>query len=141
MYYAVVSNGELLFLTQGRCAAVKKMSENPGSDLATVATLEELDVLLNTPAPTPEEQASEAMKNLMSKLDDWGLNQDFVDELKESGEKLMAEVKSLGNKGMKVVGDGFIAMGELLRQAQEEDKNVCQQPEKPKCCGGQHCHE
>lgn len=66
------------------------------------------------------EGLSDAAQRVLDKL-----NVEDAEELgkkiREQGEKAVAEVRSLGIKGMKVVGDGFINLGELLKKADQPD--------------------
>jgi hypothetical protein len=67
-----------------------------------------------------EDTMSDAAAKLFTKLDELGLSPENVDNwsqsLKKNGDKVVAEVKSLGIKGMKAVGDSFQALGDLLKQ-------------------------
>jgi len=140
MYYAVISDGELCFLSEDRNLAIDAIGKNPGSTLSCVATLEGLKVALAHSATFEEPTSndpSDAMKSLLSKLDDWGLDKDLMDDIKSGSEELLDKAKSLGAKGMQTVGDSLIALGEMIRQAKPE----VQKNDEPKCCGGRHCHE
>ena len=65
------------------------------------------------------------MDELLRKLEALGITAENADKLtkqvREHSDKAIAEVRSLGIRGMKAVGDGFIAFGDLLRKAAKDD--------------------
>lgn len=66
-----------------------------------------------------ESTLSQAANRVLQILNDAGINaenaQKYADAVREQSKKVAAEVKSKGIEGMKVVGDSFVALGELLR--------------------------
>jgi hypothetical protein len=66
------------------------------------------------------EGLSEAAQKVLDKLKVEDA-EELGQKLREQGEKAAAEVRSLGIKSMKVVGDGFINLGELLKKADQDD--------------------
>ncbi len=62
-----------------------------------------------------KEELSEAAKNLIDKLD--RLEKWDVSEITGKSEEILAEVRHIGIKGMKTIGDGFIAIGDVLRKS------------------------
>lgn len=68
---------------------------------------------------------SQAAQKLLDNLKKAGFTSENIERLargfEEEGSKLTAEVKSLGIKGMRTVGDKFVALGELLRQTPDDE--------------------
>lgn len=135
--FAVFSNRSIVYLGDDREVAMKILESKEGSTLKTVNTLaaltEAFNFYLGTNEdwePTPEDELetdelSEAAAAVLEKLDEAGLNADNVNEtitrLKSDGKRALTEVRSLGIKGMNVVGEGFVALGELLKQTEEPE--------------------
>lgn len=120
--FAVISNEGLEFLGNAHNEALDALETNPGSTLHSVANLEELELALTK--EKVKRELSDAFRGLTDKLDELGINEDLAKKVRENGKKLVGEVKSLGVRGMKAVGEGFVALGELLRKAgveKEED--------------------
>lgn len=76
-----------------------------------------------------EEEFSKTLDNLMNDLENLGLNEEFFDkfhskieEIQSEGLKLTSEVKHLGIKTMRAVGEKFIAIGDVLKSFSEEKK-------------------
>lgn len=72
------------------------------------------------------DQLSAAADAVLNKLDELGLNEENAEELarkvRQSSELAIGQARSLGIQGMKAVGDGFIALGDLLRKASADEK-------------------
>lgn len=68
---------------------------------------------------------SDPLEDLLKRLDNVEIPenlQKFGQRLIEEGEKTTHEIKSLGIKSMKALGEGFIALGDLLkRESKNED--------------------
>ena len=64
---------------------------------------------------------SDTFKEVVSKLDELGVNDKLVDNVVTKATSLVGEVRSLGIKGMKTVGESFIAIGDLLKNIDEPD--------------------
>jgi hypothetical protein len=52
-----------------------------------------------------------------------GINQDLAEKVYQNSEKVIAEVRYIGVRGMKAVGEGFIALGDLLKKAGDEQEH------------------
>ncbi len=101
------------------------LAEQTDGDVVVVETLEELSSALTEREIAAKisdfaEGLSDAAKKVLDKLkiDD---PEELGRKLREQGEKTVAEVRSLGIKGMKVVGDGFINLGQLLKKDDQDD--------------------
>lgn len=114
--YAVITEGRLSYLGECQDQALATFNAKPNSTLHSVEDHEELDVLLQKQST----KTSDVFDELIEKLDELGINEDFADKIRDNGVKLVGEVKSLGIKGMQAVGEGFVALGELLRKSSEE---------------------
>ncbi len=129
--YAVFAEGRLAYLGNCQDEALKVFNAKPNANLHTVQNMAEVDYLLHdyqagleddTTNPTMEDDLSDAFQTVIDKLDEWGINKNMADKVREGGEKLVGEARSLGVRGMRTVGDGFIALGELLRRASEDEQ-------------------
>lgn len=95
-----------------------------GSGTYAVAEVKTLPELLRLIMPPQEEV--DPLADLMQKLEKAGLttveNVDkAVQEIQQRGEQAVAEVRSMGIRSMKAIGDGFMAFGDLLKKAAAED--------------------
>jgi len=103
-------------------AGRKDLSSAGRYSLVEVSSLEDLaKAIMMQKEETPEELVDE----LLRKLEALGITAENADKLtkqvREHSDKAIAEVRSLGIRGMKAVGDGFIAFGDLLRKAAKDD--------------------
>lgn len=158
--YAVLTGGFLVYLGNNQDEAMKHLKN--GGNVAVMKHVDSLEDLVNlievenvTVGVTPDEVAeaindmtdtlSSAFKGLVDKLNEVGNTQDLAAKVKSSSEKLVGEAKSLGARGMKVVGEGFVALGDLIRKAgvDEGKKEACQSnghDPSHHCCGGHGDH-
>lgn len=144
--YAVFAGGCIVYLGDCEFEAKVAFDESVSPTMTTVRDLEDLDAQFadhvrreeDMRASEEELEAQEveagdepdplstAVETVLSKLDGLGLSRENADELartlKEGGGKAAAQVRSLGVKGMRAVGEGFVALGELLRKAEPEGK-------------------
>lgn len=121
--YAVFQDGVVFYVGSDAVIAVQILqSKGSTASMVTVNSLEELASLMST-ENDPFSGLSQAASRLFQILDDSGLNAETMEKttekLKSQGEKAVAQVRSLGIQGMKTVGDGFVALGDLLRKASE----------------------
>ncbi len=134
MSYAVVENGALLHISEDAAPAVKIFESKPDSKMVRVMNLEELQIELDAsvkvkPCATDEvevdDEFSNVLRQLLDKLDESGINAENAEELRKKiqsgGEQLVAEVRSLGIRSMRVVGDGLSTLGEFMRSISESD--------------------
>ena len=130
--FAVFSNKSIVYLGDDRDAAMAALESKDGSTLKTVSTLTNLvtsfSFYLNSSTapddplePPLDDELSDAVNTVLDKLDEAGITAaNAAERLKDDSKRAMAEVRSLGIKGMNAVGEGFMALGELLQKAQEE---------------------
>lgn len=125
--YAVFNKQAIRFLGSDINQANKILKLKVGSTMAVVGSLTELATLLDTHLTGHESNAqgfSQAAERVFKMLDDAGINQANVEDvlaaLRERGDKVIADVSSLGIKSMATVGDGFLALGDLLKKASKE---------------------
>lgn len=120
--YAVITDNTVLYLGECRDKAVEVLDQNPTASIRTVNSLEDLAGEID-PFRGEEDVdvLSEAIVGLFEKLDELGFTPEnaetLVEKVQQHSEKAVAEVRSLGIRGMKAVGDGFVALGDLLRKA------------------------
>jgi len=71
------------------------------------------------------EGLSAAAQKVLERLDKSGLNAQNAEQLgatvRDKADRAVAEVRSLGLKSMKTVGDSFVAIGDLLHKASQSD--------------------
>jgi hypothetical protein len=136
--YAVVTEGAVVYL--GPCPGLAKQVAEDYSDellgeVATVVEVVNLDELAAAMNPPETDKVADLVEkgvvlldSLVEKLDKLGVNKDLADKVRTNSEKVVAEVKTLGVNGMKAVGEGFVALGDLLRKAEGKGCG------KPDCC-------
>lgn len=131
--YAVFYKQTILFLGSDIDQAKEILKSKIGSTMSNVGSLDELATLLGDHLTGTESNAqdfSQAAERVFKMLKDRGINQekmeDVIAALKERSDKVVADVRSLGIKSMSTVGDGFLAIGDLLKKASEprEDRNL-----------------
>lgn len=137
--YAVVSNKVLVYSGTDLIEALQAFNLKKGSTLHNIDKLEDLDqyvgksdfdavvsdffnsLKIKVQRPVEAEPSSDvlsqAAQNLLKKLDEFGMNQSLSEKIAENSDRLVAEVRHIGTRGMKTVGDGFIALGDVLRRA------------------------
>jgi hypothetical protein len=147
--YVVFTENVIHYLGDDRHYASEVWCEQKRATLVPITSLEDLRQILTEPqAFRPKEQEesfypdeafddyrqaveepamSEAAAKLFEKLDELGLSAENTDnwarEFKEKGDKVVAEVKSLGVRGMRAVGEGFKALGDLLKREADDDED------------------
>ncbi len=132
--YAVIADRAIHYLGTNNEEAVRVLWSKKGASMVNVATLTELASLFSAhvanvdyPPDTEENPFSKATERVLEILEDIGVNERSVDEvvqiLKQRGQSAAAEVRSLGIKSMKTVGEGFVALGDLLRKQAESDES------------------
>jgi hypothetical protein len=150
MYYVVFTGNVVHYLGPDKHYASEVWIDQDcknGATLAPVDSLEQLRLIFNACQADPQEDfddcryedpeyrerveepvLSEAAARLFDKLDELGLSAENTDnwarEFKKNGDKVVAEVKSLGIKSMKAVGEGFKALGDLLRNEAEGQEEM-----------------
>lgn len=98
------------------------LSSNGRYAIHEISTLEELSELM---VPFGSESEPDILAELLKQIDDLKIPENaekFVEQIQTQGEKAVAEVRSLGIRGMRAVGEGFVALGDLLRKASPEDE-------------------
>lgn len=113
---AVISNKGLLYLGANKTKAKQIRDENPDAVLYPQISLERLSQILGFSEPN-NDPLSETVKNLVKKLENLGIDPNTAVEFQDSSEKVLAEAKFFGLRGMKTVGEGFVALGDLMRKA------------------------
>lgn len=145
MSVAVIEGAQLYYLGEDTQEALTIFGSKPGSKMVNVATLAELQTHMQgegvKACATEEDTISEAFRRVLDKLDENGINAENADELRKKlqagGEKLVADVRSLGLRGLRIVGDGLTTLGDFVRKAGDEEEEVsAQSAEKGNCCGG-----
>lgn len=123
--YVVINEGVVVYIGQSLDESVAQI-KGAKCSLHKVNNFDELQLVIGNGAKVEFEQKnvfSATFEKLMEKLNELGVNQDLAAKVLNNGEKLVGEAKSLGTRGMKAVGEGFVALGDLLRKAGiEEDK-------------------
>ena len=151
--YAVITDGAIHYLGNDVIVAGEVLEQVEGKSrrtLVSVSTLEELasiysnaqaDLKGDPKIPDIDEDIaditeglSEAAQRVIDYLNEAGLNAENAERISESvvmnSKATIAEVRSLGIKGMKTVGDRFLALGELIRKAAEDEAHEKEESEK-----------
>ena len=128
MMYAILADGAIWYLGDDRDKATEILDSKEGKGYQrVVASLDELAAALQhnrgEDPQTFSESLSEACAEILGKLDELGINkgaaEEFGQRVQDNTVKITAEVRALGIKGMNVVGDNFVALGDLLKKASE----------------------
>jgi hypothetical protein len=123
--HAVIVDGAVVYLGNDGDKAVEILTskKEQKASLVSVSTLGELASALRL--SQAEENVSQAVERLFEILDEAGVNEksvkEVVDALREKGDAAVAEVRHLGIKGMATMGDGFVALGDLLKKAPQKE--------------------
>jgi len=127
--YAVIANKAIHYLGNDREQAVQVLGSKTGASMVNVSTLTELASLFSAHSVnvTPEpNHFSKAAERVLEILDEVGVDERSVEEvvqtLRERGQAAATEVRHLGIQGMKTVGEGFVALGDLLKKQAEESE-------------------
>jgi len=105
---------------EGFLAERLSLSSNGLYSIVEVSSLDDLAEHV-MPYPTGPEEV-DVLADVLKKLEglvDPANAEKFATQIQEQTGKVVAEVKSMGIAGMKAVGDGFIALGDLIRKAGE----------------------
>lgn len=121
--FAVIFDGRLLYAGHSQSEALLICEANFNSKLIHCESVAELEEIL-APKEVMEdtEDFSQLLSELVAKLDELGINEELADRVIATGEEVIGEIKAIGSRGMKTVGEGFIALGELLRGQSETDR-------------------
>lgn len=147
MSVAVIEGAQLHYLGEDKQEALAVFESKPGSKMVNVATLVELQSHMqgeSVKACATEEDVektiSEAFRRVLDKLDENGINAENADELRKKlqagGERLVADVRSLGLRGLRIVGDGLTTLGDFVRKAGDDEVSAQSTEEGGPCCGG-----
>lgn len=136
--FVVITNGVVSYAGPNQQEAINTLGSQPGSSMHTVENYSDIGKLLGTPTPPKSEPkretnflddavkmveftaaASETFRTAMNKLNELGVNEELVGKVVDNANSLVGEVRSLGVKGMKTVGESFIALGDLLKNIDE----------------------
>lgn len=125
--YAVLANKTICYLGSDKIYATEILESKNGASLVSVTTLTELASFYSThfDSNMPDTNVfSQAVERVLEALDEAGVDEnsveDVVEVLKQKGQTAVTEVHHLGIKGMKTVGEGFVALGDLLKKASED---------------------
>jgi hypothetical protein len=123
--YTVIFERKPIYLGTEPGKAIDVFNSTAGSELHKIESLEQLSGLVeeNPKNFQVQDQLSEAAQRLVQKLDELGINQDLAEKVYQNSEKVIAEVRYIGVRGMKAVGEGFIALGDLLKKAGDEQEH------------------
>jgi hypothetical protein len=131
---AVILDGGLLYLGNNPKRAFDIAEKNQGSVLVSQINLEKLSELLgfSEPKNSPsEELLSVAAQDLVKKLENLGISETIAVEFDEESKKVQVEAKFLGSRGMKAVGEGFVALGDLMKNLADDGEESLGETECP----------
>lgn len=126
--YAVLAEGAIYYLGNCRDTALGVLESKDGATLSNISTLNGLAAAFEacSKPECTEEDAPSRLDEVLRKLDDIDLNgntEEVLNRVREGGEKLIGQVRSLGLRGMKATGEGLAAIGDLLQQASAEEES------------------
>lgn len=107
MLYAVFFNSKILYFGSNQQEAFEVFQNNKGSTLKQVDSIDQIKELKC-------DSFSKNFDEILEKLKKINFENSTIDEIIDS-EKI-AEVKYLGIKSMRTVGEGFVALGDLLNK-------------------------
>lgn len=125
MYKVVFLKGRIIYIGEGNAEFV--FQNTPGSTLCQVNDLKELaqlfesHVTLNAKSASPDPNP---LDELLKRLDEMKVGETLETvgkKLMQDTDTAMSEIRSLGIKGMKAVGEGFIALGDLVKKVSEDE--------------------
>jgi hypothetical protein len=126
--FAVIVDKAIVYLGVDRNKAVEILNSKAAEEEASlidVQTLDELAFALYEMQNRTQKDISDAVQKLFQMLDEAGVNEHTVAEvtevLKERGSAAISEVRHLGIQGMAAVGEGFVAIGDLLKKASQPE--------------------
>ena len=124
--YAVHNESAIFYYGEDKEAAMRVLLENPCASMTAKASPEWISQKFN-PSVSAQTTESDALDSVLETLEGLGLNaqdnaEKFVEQIQQQSERAVAEVRSLGIKGMKALGDSFVALGDLLKKAVAEDE-------------------
>ncbi len=136
--YAVFSDGAIAYLGDDRTDALETLDSKDGATLNQVNTLASLSSDFaaykktfvkaeEDPQPKvnddPLADVSSAMDRILERLDEAGFitenTEEVYNHLRDKAITAVSEVRNLSIKSMAVVGEGFIALGDLLKAADD----------------------
>jgi hypothetical protein len=125
--YATIVSGHVVYLGDCRLQAEKITDSNSLPQVFEVHSLEDLQRVMQ-PEISFKEKArqhfNQAFQDVVENFDKIGVNKEFFDNIQSKSVTLIEEAKSLSVRGMKAVGEGFIALGKLMHQeGEKEDEN------------------
>lgn len=130
--YAVLAEGSIHYLGSDKDAALSVLDSKTGATMETVKDLNDLvrsfekHVGLKEKKTENTSRLDEVLQRL-EEIDLAGEAEDVLKRTRENGEYAIGQVRSMGLRGLKGLGEGFTAIGDLLKKASEE--NVVENPE------------
>lgn len=132
--YTVFHKGTILYVGKQSDIAADLTANHDGAFLLKVENVDQLAEefdwhLMNLRAEDIREQTkdvveSKSYQDLIGQLEEtFGMDSDLAKKIRASGERVVAEVQKQGAQGMKAVGEGFIALGDLLRKTANPEKD------------------
>lgn len=105
---------------EGFLAERLSLSSNGLYRIVEVLSLD--DLIEHIMPPKTKSKEEDVLAEVLKKLEELvspETAEKFAVQIQEKTGKVVAEVRSMGINGMKAVGDGFIALGDLIRKAGE----------------------
>lgn len=142
----VVEKNLLHYIGEDKTKALTIFESKPNSKMVNVNSLVELQVELETEKDSHfdcDQSISRTLRRVLDKLDENGFNSENVEDLRRklqtNSEKITADVRSLGIRSMRVVGDGLTTLGDFLCKTSEDEESINNQinefENEGGCCG------
>lgn len=122
--YAVFADEAIHYLGTDQEAAMAVLKSKTGGTLSSVDSLTDLQILFSQNAKNKKSskhpsRLDEVLRKL-EEIDLAGEAEEVLRVTKENSEKAIGQVRSMGLRGLKGLGEGFTALGDLLQKASEE---------------------
>jgi hypothetical protein len=123
--FAVFSDDSVVYLGDNQ-ETIRQLDEDQEVAIYEVDNLQELKEIFDTYCLTEEKSP---FAQVLEHLADVGFNMEnveqFTTQVRERGKNIASGIRDAGVRGLKVIGDGFVALGQQLQQADEEKSECC----------------
>lgn len=134
--FVVFSEDAIVFIGQDVTEASTAFQLKNGTKIIDINGLEDLIEKFNAHISKTTSQScdgecsddplSDALNSVLDRLDDMGINSEnaeqYAHKFTDAGKKVVGGVKHLGCKAMKAVGEGFISIGDLMKDEADSEE-------------------
>lgn len=129
--YSVFADGAMHYLGANKESAMavldssKVLHSKTGGTLVGITTLSDLQIAFEKHIDALDQMPPKTspLDDLLKRLEEMEIDpEEIMKVAQENGEKAIGQVRSMGLRGLKGLGEGFTALGDLLQKAGEEDE-------------------